>query len=111
MPHRNWTIGIHDILESIEAIQKYTEGLQFESFKADRKTVDAVVRNFIVIGEAATHLPEDVCRDHPEIPWYEMRGIRNIVVHEYFSVSDKVIWQTVQKDLPPLIPLLKRMLD
>jgi uncharacterized protein with HEPN domain len=73
--------------------------------------VDAVIRNFIIIGEAATHVPEEVVSAHPEIPWRDMRDMRNFVVHEYFGISDKIIWDTVQNNLPPLINLLKPLLE
>jgi uncharacterized protein with HEPN domain len=73
--------------------------------------VDAVVRNLIIIGEAAVHVPEDICRKHPEVPWHEMRGMRNFVVHEYFRASDAVIWNTVQVDLPPLSDLIKKIME
>jgi uncharacterized protein with HEPN domain len=110
VPHRDWKIRIHDILQSLEAILTYTRGMRFEDFTGDRKTVDAVIRNFIVIGEAAVHVPDDVCSNHPEIPWYEMRGMRNFVVHEYFGVSDKILWNTIKKDLPSLETRLKKLL-
>jgi uncharacterized protein with HEPN domain len=64
--------------------------MKFEDFAAGRKTVDAVVRNFIVIGEAAGRIPEDICRAHADIPWAEMRTMRNLVVHDYFGVDDKI---------------------
>ena len=85
--------------------------MEFKSFVEDRRTVDAVVRNLIIIGEAAVQIPEDICLKHPEIPWYEMRGMRNFVVHEYFRASDKVIWDTLQVDLPPLTALLMKTLE
>lgn len=108
MPHRDWKIRIHDIIKALEAIQSYTEGMSFNDFCSDRKTVDAVVRNFIIIGEASTHIPDELCTKYPEIPWYEMRGMRNFVVHEYFGVSDKILWDTVQKNLPSLKKLLEK---
>jgi uncharacterized protein with HEPN domain len=111
VPHRNWEIRIHDILKALDAIHCYTQGMNFKKFVADRKTVDAVVRNLIIIGEASANLPDEICQRYPEIPWYEMRGIRNLVVHEYFGVSDKIIWNTVQVDLPPLPGALKTILD
>lgn len=95
MPHRVWKFRIQDILDAVGAVQKYTEGMEFKSFIEDRRTVDAVVRNLIIIGEAAVHVPEDICLKHPEIPWYDMRGMCNFVVHEYFRASDAVIWNTV----------------
>jgi uncharacterized protein with HEPN domain len=111
VPHKSWKIRIHDILTSVETIEKYTEGMSFDDFVADRKTVDAVMRHLIVLGEAAARMPDQVCEDHPEIPWYEMRGMRNFVVHEYFNVNDKVLWNTIKENLPPLILPLKQLLD
>jgi uncharacterized protein with HEPN domain len=63
--------------------------MTYEAFTADRKTVDAVIRNLIVIGEAAGRVPDDVALVHPEIPWKDMRDMRNLVIHEYFGVSEK----------------------
>lgn len=111
MPHRDWKFRIQDILDAVCAVQEYTQGMEFKSFTEDRRTVDAVVRNLITIGEAAVHIPEDICLKHPEVPWYDMRGMRNFVVHEYFRASDAVIWDTVHVDLPPLPTLLKKILD
>ena len=73
--------------------------------------MDAVVRNLMIIGEAAVHIPEDICHKHPEVPWYDMRGIRNFVIHEYFRADDSVIWDTVLVDLPPLRKLLDKILE
>ncbi len=98
------------MIEAVEAIRNYTAGMNFEDFTADRKTVDAVVRNLIVIGEAAARVPDDVCLNHPAIPWYEVRGMRNFIVHEYFRVSDKILWDTIQIDLLPLEGILKEIL-
>jgi len=111
VPHRDWKFRIQDILDAVGAVQKYTQGMKFKTFTEDRRTVDAVVRNLIIIGEAAVHVPEDICLKYPEVPWYDMRGMRNFVVHEYFRASDSVIWDTVQVDLLPLPTLLKKILD
>ena len=109
-PERVWKIRISDILDAIEAIQEYTAGMDFKRFAEDRKTVDAVVRNFIIIGEAAIRIPEQVVTENPKIPWRDMSDMRNIVVHEYFGVSNKILWETIQSDLPPLLPLLQKLL-
>ena len=73
MPHRDWKFRIEDILDAVCAIQQYTQGMEFKTFTEDRKTVDAVVRNLIIIGEAAVHVPEDICLKYPEVPWHDMR--------------------------------------
>ena len=111
MPHRNWKFRIQDILEAITAIMEYTQEMAFSNFTADRKTVDAVVRNLIIIGEAAIQIPDDICLQYPDIPWYEIRGMRNFVVHEYFRTSDKIIWDTIHEDLLPLKKLLERIIQ
>ena len=111
MPHRDWKFRIQDILDAVRAVRQYTQGMEFETFIVDRRTVDAVVRNLIIIGEAAVQVPEDICLKYPEVPWYDMRGMRNFVVHEYFRASDAVIWDTVQMDLAPLPALLKKILE
>lgn len=111
MPSRKWDLRIKDILSSIERIITYTEGMNFDEFREDTKTVDAVVRNFEIIGEAAARVPEEIVAVHPEIPWREMRDMRNVLAHEYFGIDEKIIWDTIQYDLPPLIPLLKILLE
>ena len=106
MPYRDWLFQVNDILDAITAIQKYITGMTYDAFVADRKTVDAVVRNLIIIGEAAGHIPAEICQAQPEVPWNDMRAMRNFVVHEYFGVSDKILWDTVQLNLPPLVVFL-----
>ena len=110
MPHRSWELRIADISEAIETALEYTAGMTFEQFVSDRKTIDAVIRNFIIIGEAASHLPEDFIETHPDLPWREMRDMRNIAVHAYFGVDNRVVWETLQKNLPPLLPLLGQLI-
>jgi len=83
--------------------------MTYDDFIADRKTVDAVVRNLIIIGEASVHIPEEICMAYADIPWQDMRAMRNFVVHEYFGVSNRILWDTVQIDLPPLVPVLKEI--
>ena len=77
MPPRSWSIRIDDMVAAIEAILEYTAGMDRAGFAADRRTVDAVVRNLIVIGEAAGHVPDDVVAANPQIPWARMRGLRS----------------------------------
>jgi uncharacterized protein with HEPN domain len=111
MPPRKWNLRIRDILASIERIIEYTRDLDFEQFSCDTKTVDAVVRNFEIIGEAAAHVPEEIVVRHPEIPWQDMRDMRNVLAHEYFGINENIVWDTIQVDLPPLVPQLKNLLE
>lgn len=109
MPLRNWLFRINDILDAVSAVESYVTGMSYEDFAADRKTVDAVIRNLIIIGEAAVHIPVEICQAHSEVPWQDMSAMRNFVVHEYFGVSDKILWDTVKIDLPPLVSALKEI--
>lgn len=77
----------------------------------DQKTVDAAIRNFEIIGEAATHIPEDAQRLFPDVPWGKMKGIRNLLIHEYFGVDVEVLWRTILEDLPGLKKNLIKILD
>ncbi|OIP33139.1 MAG: DUF86 domain-containing protein [Deltaproteobacteria bacterium CG2_30_66_27] len=103
MPPREWRLRIEDILEAIHKIRRYVSGLSFDEFQSDDKVVDAVVRNLEVIGEAARHIPPEMESRHPDLPWVEMRGMRNVLVHEYFGVNLSILWHTIQQNLPPII--------
>jgi uncharacterized protein with HEPN domain len=111
MPVRDWKLRIEDILEAIDDIGRFTEGMNYESFCSDTKTVKAVLYNVAVIGEAARLIPTEVQLKHPEIPWREMSDIRNVVIHEYFGVDLDILWDTISDDLFPLVPLLKGILQ
>jgi uncharacterized protein with HEPN domain len=74
--------------------------MTFETFASDPRTVEAVQFNLIVIGEAARHVPDDVAARYTEVPWREMRGLRNVIAHAYFSVSLPTVWATITADLP-----------
>ena len=106
---REWTLRIQDILDSIEKIFVYTHSMTFEQFQNDDKTIDAVIRNLEVIGEAARHIPLTIQEKYPDIGWFEMRGMRNIMAHEYFGVSVPIVWRAVISDLPPLAEDLKQI--
>jgi uncharacterized protein with HEPN domain len=109
LPPREWRHRVHDILEAIDKIEQYVSGLSFEQFQADPKTIDAVVRNLEVVGEAVRHLSIDL-EDLPAgVPWTDIAGMRNILIHEYFGVDLRIIWQTVTDDLPALRGKLGRI--
>lgn len=91
---------LQDILQSMERIAEYIEGLSFNDFISDHKTVDAVIRNFEIIGEAARKIPHEIKSKYPEIPWEEMYLLRNKVSHEYFGVDFDIIWEVASHQLP-----------
>lgn len=108
---RNWQQRIQDIQSAIAKIQNYTEQLTFDEFQNNPAIVDAVLYNFTIIGEAVRMIPEDLQTRYPEIPWLDMKALRNRMVHEYFRVSYEIIWDTIQHDLDQLIPQLNRILE
>ena len=110
MPPRSWRVRIEDILEAIDNIEDYVVGLEYRTFRADRKTVDAVERNLEIIGEATANLPDEILARWPEVPWRHMKGLRNLLAHEYFGVDSGILWQTIQEDLPALEPVLRKVL-
>lgn len=102
MSPRNWKFRLDDIIDSLELIAEYVQNMDYESWRKDRKTIDAVIRNIEIIGEAASHIPENIQEQYTDIPWYQMKGMRNILIHEYFGVDIDILWKTVQQDLPLL---------
>ncbi len=109
-PERNWRMRVEDILACIQKIDSYTHDLTYEQFSVDDRTVDAVIRNLEIIGEAAGNIPLEIQERYPELAWLEMRGMRNIVAHEYFGVSLPIIWRAIVIDLPPLAEGLTKLL-
>lgn len=89
-------------MESIHKIEKYVEGLNKEDFLRDEKTIDAVVRNLEIIGEAANRLPHDFIELHPEIEWRRIIGLQHRIVHNYFRIDLEIIWEIVKVELSPL---------
>ncbi len=111
MPSRNWKFRVQDILDAIGVIADYINNMTLDDFASDQRTVDAVVRRLMIIGEASTHIPTSIIKQNPDVPWDEMRAMRNFVVHEYFGVSVDIIWNTIRIDLPGVIQPLENLLE
>lgn len=111
MPSREWRFRIQDILECISRIDSYTTGMSYQSFRENQMAIDAVVRNLEIIGEAANNVPAEVQQRYSDLPWIEMRGIRNLLIHEYFGVSVEIVWKTVRENLPPVAVRLQELLQ
>jgi len=107
MSKRQPHLLIEDIIESGTKILLYTEGLTYDEFINDNKTIDAVIRNFEIIGEAANRLPENFRDNHTEIDWHRIRGFRNRIVHDYFGIDYSIVWEIRNTFLPNLIQKLK----
>ena len=106
MSKRDIALLIEDILVAGNRILSYTAGMDYDQFIADSKTIDAVVRNFEIIGEASRRIPEDFKLEHPEIQWREIVDFRNRIIHEYYGVDYEVVWTIKEEYLPGLIEWL-----
>jgi uncharacterized protein with HEPN domain len=100
---------LEDILDSAEKIIIYTKSLTYETFIEDSKTIDAVIRNFEIIGEAANRLPDELKDNSSAIDWHKIRGLRNRIVHGYFGINYKIIWDIIKDYLPDLISQIKKL--
>jgi uncharacterized protein with HEPN domain len=107
---RDFQVYLEDILDAIDSIETYTKGLTYLDFVSDRKTVDAVIRNFEIIGEATKHVSSVMRREYPNVPWKDMAGMRDKLIHGYFGVQLEVIWKTVKERLPALRVLVAEAL-
>jgi uncharacterized protein with HEPN domain len=99
---RDYTDYLRDILEYAEKAERFVEGLDFQAFERNEEKTLAVVRALEVIGEAARHIPGTLRAEYPGVPWEDMVGMRSKLIHDYFGVDLKVVWRTVQEDLPLL---------
>ena len=93
MSKRPVELLLSDICESIDRVEQYTRGMSFKSFSNDRKSVDAVIRNLEIIGEAANRLPDDFKEQHSQVQWHKVVGLRHRIVHEYFGIDLQIVWQ------------------
>jgi uncharacterized protein with HEPN domain len=107
---RTYEDYLHDILDHAQKAQRFTASVDFDAFCANEEKVLAVIRALEVIGEAARHVPESVRQCYPEVPWRNIVGMRDVLIHHYFGVDLEVVWKTVQRDLPTLQVAVGRML-
>jgi uncharacterized protein with HEPN domain len=108
---RKYGFYLEDMLVSIQRIQEYIEGLDFIQFKQKYIVVDAVIRNFELIGEASKHIPKEIVEKYPAIPWKKMYGLRNIITHEYFGIDYEMIWEIAKNDLQKNLSDLQELVE
>ena len=97
---RDHLLFLEDILAAIAKIERYTQGLSFETFRENDMAVDAVIRNFEVIGEAVRHIPDNIKERYPDVEWKEAAGFRNILIHDYFGIDVEAVWDTIKNNIP-----------
>ena len=102
---------IQDILEAINNAIQFVNDMTYDEFVQDKKTVYAVVRAIEIIGEAVKNIPKDFRNKYTDIPWRDMAGMRNKLIHEYFGVKIERVWETVKRDIPNLKPLFEKILN
>jgi uncharacterized protein with HEPN domain len=107
---REYLDCLRDIQDALEKIVKFTADLNFDGFARDEKTTFAVIRALEIIGEAARKIPKSIRSSYPDIPWQDMTGMRDKLIHDYFGVDLRVVWKTLQIDLPPLKVIIDQIL-
>jgi uncharacterized protein with HEPN domain len=110
-PERGYVAYLEDIFTAMAAAMRFTHGMTFEAFVADEKTVYATVRALEIMGEAAKRVPAEIRARYPAIPWRNMAGIRDVVIHEYDRVDREIVWKTVHSDLPEVEPEVRRAFE
>ena len=99
---RDYKLYLDDILEATKRIEKYTKGFTLEKLKKDNLTIDGVVRNLEIIGEAVKNIPADIKDKYPDIEWKKIAGLRDILAHEYFGIDLEILWDIIENKLPDL---------
>jgi uncharacterized protein with HEPN domain len=106
---RDYDLYIDDMREAARKVIEWTSGIDRESFVADAKTYDAVIRNLLVLGEAAKHVPDDVRLANPAIPWVQITGMRDLLIHGYFGIDEDILWDAITTGVPELASHLARI--
>lgn len=107
---RDYILFVEDILTAVEKIETYTGSMTYDEFATTSVIIDAVIRNFEVIGEATKNIPKRIKNRFPEIPWKEAAGFRDVLIHHYFGIDVEAVWDTVQTNIPDFKEQMERVL-
>ena len=110
MKSRDYRDYLQDILDAVNNIESFVDGMTYEEFIKDRKTLNAVVRSIEIIGEASKNIPETLKANCKELPWKQMAGMRDKLIHAYFGVDIETLWKAVKENIPPLKKAIQKML-
>lgn len=108
---RDYTLHLRDILAAIDSIEKFIAGIDFEAFQKDDKTTSAVIRKLEIIGEAVKQIPNDMRQKYTGIPWKEMAGMRDRLIHFYFGIDNRLVWRTITERLPQVKQEIRNRLE
>lgn len=111
MKKRDYSDFVQDILDTINDVENFIDGMNFEEFIKDKKTVYSVVRAIEIIGEATKNVPELIRTKYPDVPWKKMAGMRDRLVHGYFGVDLEILWETAKEDVPRLKNLISKVIE
>jgi uncharacterized protein with HEPN domain len=106
---REWRFYLDDMIQFAGKVLTYTDGFDQAGFVMSRLTYDATLHNLVLIGEAATHIPDEIRNSHPSIPWRMIIATRNCLIHGYLGIDDDTIWSIIQDDVPELLPMLEEL--
>lgn len=108
---RDYKLFIKDIISAMDSIERFVEGINLDEFMQDDKTSSAVIRKFEIIGEATKHFPSWLVEKHLEIPWKRMAGMRDRLIHAYFGIDYRLVWDAIKIEIPGLKPKLQDILE
>ena len=107
---RDYLDFLKDVLDAMEEAESFIKGMTFEEFARDKKTIYAVIRALEIIGEAVKHIPDNIRRIYPVVPWRDIGGMRDVLIHDYFGVDLQTVWETVKIEIPRTKPSIQRVL-
>ncbi len=107
---RTWVLFLYDIDEAISSIDEFIAGMTIEEFSRDKKTISAVRDQIMIIGEAVHHIPDEILTEYPQIPWRDIVGMRNVLVHSYFRTDPELLFMVATERLATLSPVISGMI-